>query len=160
MFEHFGRTLAIPTALIRLNYATEMRYGVLVDIAQRVRDGLPIDLSVGAFNVVWQGDANAMALQALEHAATPPWIVNLTGPETLGVRETAEAFGRLLGRSPTFTGEESGRALLSDASRAFERFGRPRIAAEQMIGWIADWLNHGGPTLGKPTHYEAKDGKF
>ena len=101
-----------------------------------------------------------MALQALEHAATPPWIVNLTGPETLGVRETAEAFGRLLGRSPTFTGEESGRALLSDASRAFELFGRPRVGAETMIGWIADWLQRGGATLGKPTHYEAKDGKF
>ena len=107
IFEHFSRTLSIPTALIRLNYATEMRYGVLVDIGERVRDGLPIDLSTGAFNVVWQGDANAMALQCFEHVATPPWIVNLTGPEVLNVREVAETFGRLLGRPATFTGEES-----------------------------------------------------
>ena len=104
IFEHFSRTLAIPMALIRLNYATEMRYGVLVDLAGRVRDGRPIDLAIGSFNVIWQGDANAMALQAFDHVATPPWTVNVTGPEVLRVREVAETFGRLLGRPVTFRG--------------------------------------------------------
>ncbi|MDR3620156.1 MAG: NAD(P)-dependent oxidoreductase [Paludisphaera borealis] len=160
MFEHFSRTLSIPSALIRLNYATEMRYGVLVDIAQKVRDGLPVDLSVGSFNVIWQGDANANALQTFDHLATPPWLINVTGPEILNVRETAETFGRLFGRSATFTGAETEQALLSDSSQAFRLFGRPKISADQMIRWIADWLARGGPTLGKPTHFEASDGKF
>ena len=160
VFEHFSRSLAIPTALIRLNYATEVRYGVLVDLAERVRDGLPIDLSVGSFNVIWQGDANAMALQAFDHVATPPWVVNLTGPEVLSVREVAEAFGRLLGRPVTFSGEETPRALLSDAGEAFRRFGTPNVGAGQMIPWVADWIARGGATLGKPTHFEADDGRF
>jgi nucleoside-diphosphate-sugar epimerase len=160
VFEHFSRSLAIPSALIRLNYATEMRYGVLVDIGERVRDGLPIDLSTGAFNVIWQGDANAMALQCFDHVATPPWVVNLTGPETLSVREVAETFGRLLDRSVRFDGEESPRALLSDASQAFQLFGAPKTTADQMIHWVADWLVRGGPTLGKPTHFQASDGRF
>lgn len=160
IFEHFSRTLSIPSALIRLNYATEMRYGVLIDIGERVRDGLPIDLSTGAFNVVWQGDANAMALQCFDHVATPPWIVNLTGPEILSVREVAETFGRLLGRPATFTGVESPGSLLSDAGRAFGLFGAPRVGADQLIRWSADWLARRGSTLGKPTHFEASDGRF
>jgi nucleoside-diphosphate-sugar epimerase len=160
IFEHFSRTFSIPTALIRLNYATEMRYGVLVDIAERVRDCRPIDLSVGSFNIIWQGDANAMALQTLEQVATPPWIVNLTGPEVLNVREVAEAFSRLFGRSALFTGEETEGALLSDASQAFRLCGVPKVSAEEMIPWVADWLARGGRTLGKPTHFEASDGRF
>jgi nucleoside-diphosphate-sugar epimerase len=160
IFEHFGRTLSIPMALIRLNYATEMRYGVLVDIAERVRDGLPIDLSVGSFNVIWQGDANAMALQAFDHVATPPWIVNLTGPEVLQVRAVAESIGRVLGRSATFQGEESPRAFLSDAGQALRLFSAPQIHADRLIHWTADWLARGGPTLGKPTHFDASDGRF
>ncbi len=160
IFEHFSRTLAIPTALVRLNYATEMRYGVLIDVGERVRDGLPIDLSTGAFNVIWQGDANAMALQCFDHVATPPRIVNLTGPEVLNVREVAQTFGRILGRPATFKGEESPGALLSDAGRAFGLFGMPRVGADQLIRWSADWLARGGATLGKPTHFEASDGRF
>lgn len=160
IFEHFSRTFSIPMALIRLNYAAEMRYGVLVDIAGRVRDGLPIDLAVGSFNVIWQGDANAMALQAFDHVATPPWVVNVTGPEILSVREVAETFGRLLGRPPVFSGEETSRALLSDASQAFERFGAPGVDADRVIHWVADWISRGGHTLGKPTHYEVSDGRF
>jgi nucleoside-diphosphate-sugar epimerase len=160
IFEHFSRALTIPAALIRLNYATEMRYGVLIDIGLRVRDGLPIELSTGAFNVIWQGDANAMALRCFDHVATPPWIVNLTGPEALNVREVAESFGRIFGRPATFTGEESPGALLSDAGRAFRLFGAPRVGADRMIRWAADWLTRRGPTLGKPTHFEASDGRF
>jgi uncharacterized protein YbjT (DUF2867 family) len=147
-------------ALIRLNYAVEMRYGVLVDIARRVRDGFPIELSIGSFNVIWQGDANAMALQSFGHVATPPWVVNVTGPELLRVREVAEIFGRLLGRPPVFSGAEKDVALLSDATQAFERFGTPSITADRVIHWVADWIARGGPTLDKPTHFEVSDGRF
>lgn len=160
IFEHFSRSLHIPMALIRLNYATEMRYGILVDLAERVRDGLPIDLSVASFNVIWQGDANAMALQAFDHLATPPRVINLTGPEVLQVRTVAEAFGRLGGRPVRFQGEESSGALLSDASRAFQLFGMPSVSADMLISRVADWIGRGGPTLGKPTHFQASDGLF
>ncbi len=160
LFEHFGRSLDIPTALIRLNYAAEPRYGVLVDIAERVRDGLPIDLTVGRFNVIWQGDANAMALQTFDRVATPPAILNVTGPEILRVREVAEAFGRQLGRPAQFVGDEGPKALLSDAGRAFLLFGPPTVGVERLIGWVAGWVARGGPTLGKPTHFQASDGRF
>lgn len=160
IFEYFSQSFNIPMALIRLNYATEMRYGVLVDLAERVRDGQPIDLSVGSFNVIWQGDANAMALQSFEHLATPPRVINLTGPEVLRVRIVAETFGRLLGRSVRFQGEETSLALLSDASEAIRRFGMPSVNADMLIQWVADWIGRGGPTLGKPTHFEASDGSF
>ena len=152
IFEHFSLAFSIPLALIRLNYAAEPRYGVLVDIAGRVRDGLPIDLTVSSFNVIWQGDANAMALRSFDHVATPPWVVNMTGPEVLSVREVAETFGRLIGRPPVFTGEETSLALLSDASQSFQRFGLPSVNAERVILWVADWIARGGETLGKPTH--------
>lgn len=159
-FEHFSRSLSIPVAMIRLNYATEMRYGVLVDLATRVRDGQPIDLTVGSFNAIWQGDASAMAIRALDHAATPPMPINVTGPEVLGVREVAEEFGRLLGRDVRFRGEESPSALLSDAGTAFRLFGPPRVPADRLIRWVADWIARGGPTLSAPTHFEASDGRF
>ena len=147
-------------ALIRLNYAVEMRYGVLVDLAERVRDGQPIDLTVGSFNVIWQRDANAMALQAFDHLATPPRVLNVAGPEILSVREVAETLGRLMGRTVQFVGQDSGVALLNDASEAFRLFGRPTVSAESLIEWVADWIEHGGPTLGAPTHFEVSDGRF
>jgi nucleoside-diphosphate-sugar epimerase len=160
IFEHFSRSLSIPVAMIRLNYATDLRYGVLVDLAERVRDGLPVDLSVGSFNIIWQGDANAMALQAFDHVATPPRPINVTGPEVLSVREVAGTFGRLLGRDVQFRGEETPSALLSDASEAFRLFGTPRFPADRLIRWVADWVARGGPTLAAPTHFEASDGRF
>jgi uncharacterized protein YbjT (DUF2867 family) len=160
VFEHFGRSLGIPTALVRLNYAAEVRYGVLLDLAERVSDGLPVDLTVGSFNVVWQGDANAMALRAFDQAAVPPAVLNVTGPETLRVREVAEAFGRLLDRPVRFAGEEGPEALLSDAGRALRLFGTPAVDAERLIAWVADWVARGGETLGKPTHFRASDGRF
>jgi nucleoside-diphosphate-sugar epimerase len=159
VFEHFSRELAIPMALIRLNYATEMRYGVLVDLARKVEAGQPIDLAMGHLNAIWQGDASAMTLCAFTQAATPPTVLNVTGPR-LAVREVAERFGRLLDRPVTFRGVESPDALLSDAGRAVALFGPPRIDAERMIGWIADWVRRGGPSLGKPTHFEVRDGRF
>jgi nucleoside-diphosphate-sugar epimerase len=160
VFEHFSRELDIPMALIRLNYATEMRYGVLVDLARKVEAGEPIDLAMGFLNAIWQGDASAMTLRAFEQVAVPPTVLNVTGPERLAVREVAEQFGRLMGREVTFRGVESPDALLSDAGRVLSLFGPPRIDADRMIRWIADWVRRGGQSLGKPTHFEVRDGHF
>ncbi len=160
IFEHFSRTLGIPMALLRLNYATELRYGVLVDLAQRVLAGDPVDLAMGCFNAIWQADANAMALGAFAHVSSPPLVLNLAGPEVLSVRRVAEEFGRLLNRPVRFDGIEAGDALLSNGQLGHRLFGYPRVTAGQMVRWIADWLGRGGPTLGKPTHFEARDGKF
>jgi dTDP-4-dehydrorhamnose reductase len=160
IYEYGSRTWNIPMALLRLNYATEMRYGVLVDIAQRVQAGQPIELVMGHLNALWQGDANAMALGAFDHLASPPAVFNLAGPELLSVRRLAEEFGQLLNNPVTFLGSEAEDALLSNASRAFRLFGNPRVSAQQLIHWIADWLRRACPTHGKPTHFEVRDGKF
>jgi nucleoside-diphosphate-sugar epimerase len=160
LFEHFSRTYQMPMALLRLNYAVEMRYGVLVDVAQRVLAGQPIDLRMGHFNALWQGDANAMALAAFAHTASPPVVLNLAGPELLSVRRVAEQFGRLFGKPVGFQGSESADALLSNGQLGHRLFGYPRVSAGQVIEWIADWLDRGRETLGKPTHFEARDGKF
>jgi hypothetical protein len=147
-------------ALIRLNYAVEMRYGVLVDMAQRVLAGDPIDLSMGNLNCIWQGDANAMTIRAFDHVSSPPIMLNVTGPETLGVRHVCEELGRLLGKQPTFTGTESPTAYLSNAGLSHRLFGYPRVTVQHMLGWTADWVKRGGQSLGKPTHFETRDGKF
>ena len=160
MFEHFSRQWEIPTAILRLNYAVELRYGVLMDIAQKVHAGQPIDLSMGNFNALWQGDANAMALQAFDHVANPPCVLNLAGPELLSVRQLGEEFGRLLGVPVQFEGDEAPDALLSNGQRAHRLFGYPRVPTEQLLRWIAEWLQRGGPTHGKPTHFEVRDGKY
>ena len=160
MFEHFSRALGTPTALLRLNYATELRYGVLVDVARRVWAGEPVPLAMGYLNALWQGDANAMALCAFGRVASPAFVVNLAGPETLSVRRVAEDFGRLLGKAGTFAGTEGPDALLSNGQLGRRLFGDPRVAAAQMIAWIADWVRRGGPSLDKPTHFESRDGRF
>jgi len=160
IFTHFSQTRGTRTALVRLNYAHEMRYGVMVDIAQQVLAGAPIDLKMGYFNAIWQGDSNAMTLRAFEHAASPPLVVNVAGPETLSVRQVAEWFGQLLGRRVAFAGKESADALLSNAALGYQLLGRPGVSAAQMITWIADWQSRGGPTLGKPTHFQTRDGKY
>lgn len=160
IFEHFSRIYQIPMAILRLNYATEMRYGVLVDLAQHVLKGKAIDLTMGHFNAIWQADANAMALASFGQLATPPLVVNLAGPEQLSVRHVAEEFGRLLGKPVVFAGAESAQAILSNGQLGHRLFGSPRVGAAQMIRWIADWLGRGGETLGKPTHFEVRDGKF
>jgi dTDP-4-dehydrorhamnose reductase len=160
IFEHFSRTLDVPLALLRLNYACELRYGVLADVARKAWAGEPIDLATGQFNALWQADANAMALQALDHVASPPFVVNLAGPELLSVRRVAEEFGRLLGKSHTFLGTESGEAFLSNGQLGHRLFGYPRVGVRQMMEWIADWVRRGGEDLGKPTHYEVRDGNF
>jgi nucleoside-diphosphate-sugar epimerase len=160
MFEHFSRTLKIPTSIVRLNYACELRYGVLVDLAQQIQAGEAINLAMGAFNVVWQGDANAMALQSFARASSPPFVFNLAGPETMSVRRVCEQLGRLMNKPVNFVGEETGTALLSNGQMAHRLFGYPRTSVEQLIKWVADWVARGGASLGKPTHFETRDGKF
>src|SRR5262245_14081922 len=160
IFEYFSRSAGTAVAVFRLNYACDLRYGVLVDLATRVRAGAPIDLSMGHFNTIWQGDANAAALCALEHASTPPWVVNVTGPEVLSVRAVCEEFGRLMGREVQFVGRESDSALLADARRAIGVWGPPRVTAGELIEGVARWVVRGGRTLGKPTRFESRDGRF
>src|SRR5258705_4433845 len=145
MFEHFSRSLKLPLALVRLNYACELRYGVLVDLAKKTS----VALEMGWFNTIWQGDANAMTLQCLNHVSSPPFVINITGPEKLNVRQTCEKFVEKLKRPVSFTGPETDKALLSNAQQAFHHFGKPRVSANEMIDWIADWISHGGATLGK-----------
>jgi nucleoside-diphosphate-sugar epimerase len=160
IFEHFSRALGTPTVLVRLNYAAEMRYGVVADLARRVRSGEPVDVTMGYFNVIWQGDANAMALALIDRAASPALIANVAGPEELSVRDTCETLARLMHRPVAFTGSEAPDALLSNGSFARRLCGEPRIDARQLIAWSADWVQRGGPSLDKPTHFESRDGKF
>jgi nucleoside-diphosphate-sugar epimerase len=160
IFTHFSQSLGIPVALVRLNYANELRYGVLVDLAQQVMAGEPIDVTMAYFNAIWQGDATAMTLRALDHVATPPLVVNVAGPDRLCVREIAGQFGRLLQKPVRFTGSEATDAFLSNGRLGYELLGHPRVSVGQMVRWIADWQLRGGPTLGKPTHFQARNGKF
>jgi nucleoside-diphosphate-sugar epimerase len=160
MFEHFSGEAGIPTALVRLNYAVEMRYGVLADLARRVRAGEPIDVTMGYFNVIWQADANAMALALFDHVASPPLVVNVAGPEELSVRETCETFATLMNVAVTFHGSEAPDALLSNGSLVRSLVGGPRVDARRLIAWTADWVSRGGPSLDKPTHFESRDGTF
>jgi hypothetical protein len=160
MFEHFSREQRQRMALIRLNYAVEMRYGVLVDLARKIHAGDVIDLAMGHFNCIWQADANAQALAAFEHCAVPPLMLNVTGPQALSVRRVCEELGGLMGRTPRFNGTEAPTALLANTDRAQRLFGQPRVAVPQVLRWVADWVSRGGASLGKPTHFEARDGKF
>jgi nucleoside-diphosphate-sugar epimerase len=160
LFDYFSRTSDIPMSLLRLNYATEMRYGVLVDIAQRVRQGHPVDVTMGHLNALWQADANTMALASFAHVRTPPMVLNLAGPELLSVRRVAEEFAQRCGRSLVVEGAESSDAFLSNAQLTHRLFGYPRVSAGQMMVWIADWLERGGETLGKPTHFEVRHGQY
>ena len=160
VFEHFSRSFGIPLALIRLNYACDLRYGVLVDLAQKIAAGETIDLSMGYFNTIWQGDANAMTLAAFDHVAVPPFVVNVTGPEILSVRSVSERLGRTMNKPVRFTGTEPATALLSNARRGLELLDPPRVSADQLIEWVGYWVLRGGRTLDKPTHFEARDGRF
>lgn len=160
MFEHFSKVQGTELSLIRLNYAVEMRYGVIVDLAMKVLSGEAIDLSMGNANVIWQGDANAHTILALEQAASPAFVVNVTGPEMLSIRRVAEALGRLLGKTPQFTGSESATALLSNAQLSHRLFGMPSVPIQQVIEWTARWVQARLPTHHKPTHFESRSGKF
>ena len=160
MFGFGSQQYGTPVAILRLNYASEMRYGVLVDLCRKVWAGEQIDVSMGYVNVIWQRDANAMALEALLHCASPPRVINIAGPEILSVREVCTEFGRLLGKPAKFTGQEASDALLNNGSYGHDLLGAPTISAGQLIAWTADWVARGGELLGKPTHFEARDGKY
>jgi nucleoside-diphosphate-sugar epimerase len=157
---HISQMHATPMALLRLNYAQDLRYGVLVDIARQVWAGEPVRLAMGCFNALWQGDANAMALSAFAHLESPPKVLNLAGPDTLSVRRVAESFGRLLNRPVSFDGVEASEALLSNGQAAQDLFGYPRVGPARMIKWIAGWIQRGGEHWGKPTHFENRAGAF
>ena len=160
VLEHAAATRGTRVAILRLNYAVDLRYGVLVDIARRVRGGEPVDVAMGWVNCIWQGDANAAAISALGHAAAPPFVLNLTGPETLRVRDLAGAFAARFGCAVSFSGTEAADALLSNTTRLQEWWGRPRVTAPALVDWVADWLARGGETSGRPTHFEQREGAF
>lgn len=149
-----------PTSIVRLFYATELRYGVIHDIATKIRDGKPIELSMGYFNQIWQGDACDYLIKCLGLCAVPAKIINLTGTEVLSVRQVATKLGDWMGIEAKLEGKESETALLGDASELFDRFGKPAISTDQIIEWVAHWIRHGGESLGKPTKFEKRDGKF
>jgi nucleoside-diphosphate-sugar epimerase len=160
VFEHYAREHGTATLIFRLNYAVDLRYGVLVDIARAVQAGRPVDTTISHFNAIWQGDANSYALRALEGGASPPRVLNVTGPETLSVTEVAEFFARRFGTRPRFEGRPLGDALLSDARACHEWLGPPAVSAAELMEAAACWLERGGRTLDKPTHFEVADGKF
>jgi len=160
IFEYFSQTRGTPVSLIRLNYACDLRYGVLVDIARQVWNGDPVDVTMGYFNTIWQGDANALSLLSLAKAQSPAWVVNLTGTATLSVREVAARFAEIFGKPAHITGQEAPDALLSNPYRSFVDLGVPFVRDEELIEWVARWISTGGESLGKPTHFESRDGKF
>jgi nucleoside-diphosphate-sugar epimerase len=160
MFGYFSRTLGIPVAIIRLNYAVDLRYGVVVDLARQILAHQPINLAMGYFNAIWQGDANGMTLRAFDHCAVPPRIFNVTGPDVLSVREVSERLGERLGVEPVFVGQEADTALLSNAAAGIAELGPLRMTSNQLIEHVANWLKHGGRVLDRPTHFEARDGRF
>ncbi|MBG9388602.1 NAD-dependent epimerase/dehydratase family protein [Caenimonas aquaedulcis] len=159
MFEHFSHELDTAGRLIRLSYAIDMRYGVLHDVAQKVRRREPIDLAMGHANVIWQGEANDWALRALAHCDTPTSPLNVSGPK-ISIRDVATRLGERLGVAPVLTGQEAPTAWLVDCAEAFRLFGPPQVSLDRMLDWTADWVQRGGDSLGKPTHYEARDGKY
>ncbi len=160
MFEYASRQYGTPGRAVRLSYAIDMRYGVLYDVASAVFAGVPLDLTMGYADVIWQGDANEQALRLLAHCTTPTTPINVTGPRHTSVRWLAAEFGRRFGRSPVLTGQEAPTAWLEDTTQAQMLFGPPRVPIETMIDWVADWVQRGGPSLGKPTHFSTRDGKY
>lgn len=160
VLEHASRARGTPVSIVRLNYAVDLRYGVLVDLALKVAAKTPIDLSMGYVNVIWQGDAAAQVIQSLAHASVPPFIVNVAGPDILRVRDVAMEFGRRMGHEPVFVGEEAGDALLSNTERAQTLWGPPSVSSAQLTSWVADWVMQGGVTLGRPTQFEQREGSF
>jgi nucleoside-diphosphate-sugar epimerase len=160
MFEHFSRTYGTPGRLFRLNYAIDMRYGVLYDLASKIKAAQPVDVTMGYVNVIWQGDANAQALRCLKHCTAPPTPLNVSGSETLSVRRLAEELGRRLGLDPIIIGSEARTALLTNNAEAAGLFGRPLIPLGTMLDWVADWVGRAMPAYDKPTKFEVRNGVF
>lgn len=160
IFQFFAEKYQIPTLIYRLNYAIDLRYGVLLEIAKAVFENQPIDLTTGNVNVIWQGDANEIALRSLLHCEVPAKILNVTGPETISIHWLATQFGTLLDKPPLFINETQPTALLSNASLAHQLFGYPRVSLRQMINITAEWVKTGGKTFNKLTHFQERKGKF
>lgn len=160
VFQFFSSRNNTPILIYRLNYANDVTYGVLVDIAQAVKEGKPVDLAMGVANLIWQGDANEIALRALLHCDVPAKILNVTGPEIVSLRWLGEQFGKMFGKAPVFVNEEQPTAFLSNAAESFRLFGYPRIGLQQMMELIAEWLKQSGRLLNKPTHYAERKGKY
>jgi nucleoside-diphosphate-sugar epimerase len=160
MLEYGSKKNNTPVCLIRLNYSVELRYGVLVDIAMKVKCRQPVDLTMGYFNVIWQGDVNDIVLRSIENTGSPARVLNLTGQEILSVREVATEFAKLFSTDVRFSGEEAATALLSNSTLTRSLFGVPKVSVGKVIQWTADWINQNGRLLGKPTHFEVRDGKY
>jgi nucleoside-diphosphate-sugar epimerase len=160
MFEYFSATHGTPGRIVRLNYAIDMRYGVLFDVASKVHRGDPVDVTMGYVNVIWQGDANAQVLRCLAHCTSPTTPINITGPETISVRWLAHQLAARLGTTAHVVGQEAASALLSDTTQATALFGYPLVPLGRMLDWVADWVKAGGASLGKPTKFEVRDGAF
>ena len=160
IFEHFSRQHATKMLQFRLFYAVELRYGILYDIASAIWNGQSVDVSNGYANCIWQADANAMAIRCLGRVESPPSILNATGPRRLSFRRLAEDFGKLLGKTPEIKGTEEKTAIVADASKAVEIFGPETVDLQTLMQWVAHWVKNGGPSLGKPTHFEVRDGKY
>lgn len=160
VFEYFSRKNRTPLLIYRLNYAIDLRYGILLEIAQSVYNDQPIDLRTGHVNVIWQGDANEMALRSLLHCSSPASVLNVTGPETVSVRWLASEFAKWFDKEPVFVNEEQPTALLSNASKSFKLFGYPSVSLQQMIEWTANWVSNDGKTIDKPTKFQEREGAF
>ena len=158
--EHLCREQGTPLLIVRLFYATELRYGIIHDLGRKVHEDVPIDLAMGHVNQIWQGDANSYLARMFPLCSSPATILNMTGPEILSVRAVAETLGRRLDRPPRFTGNENDTALLGDARRLFDRLGKPEIPAEKIADWVAHWIRTGGRSLDKPTGFESRTGRF
>lgn len=160
LFEYGSIKNKTKVILIRLNYSVEMRYGVLVDVATKVYNNIPVDVKMGYANVIWQGDANNMILQSIELAESPAKCLNISGPEIISIREVAKEFGKLMNKKVSFMETETETALLVNVKEAQKLFGKPKVNVKRVIKWTANWLMNDGETLGKPTHFEVRDGKY
>lgn len=159
-FEYAAHKFGTKVFMYRLNFAVDLRYGVIYDIAEKIMNGTPISVSTPVFNIIWQGSANEIAIRGLLHASEDVEIMNVTGPETLSVRYVAEELGKLLGKEPIYCGEESDVAYIANASKMLDTFGYPAVTAATLIKWQAEWIKSGGRSLGKPTHFEERGGKY
>ncbi|MEP6846263.1 MAG: epimerase, partial [Panacibacter sp.] len=160
IFQYFSAKNNTPILIYRLNYANDVTYGVLLEVARAVKEKKPIDLTMGTASLIWQGDANEIALRSLHYCTVPAKILNVTGPEIVSFRWLAEEFGRMLGITPVFVNEEQSTALLSNAAECFRLFGYPKVTLKQMMEVVLNWLNQGGLTIDKPTHYAERKGKY
>ena len=160
MFQYFSQVYNTPMTLVRLNYANEPRYGIIVDVTLKILADKPIDLTMGAVNLIWQRDANDYIIQAIALAKSPPAILNVTGPDTVSIRQLAEQIGKQLGRKPKFVSHEADTALLSNASKCFSLFGYPKTLLDEMVSFIVKWVASGKMVLNKPTKYDIRNGRF